>query len=107
MNKSGQRSKSIFSYTVRDFDPIPRLRARPKCQPGHKIVITKKSPFNEPNGHPEYKDQVKELAGLVSFVSGLALFASGMALSASGLASFVSGLASLARTLPTRAGGLS
>ena len=32
LNKSGQCSKSIFSYTVRGFDPIPRLRARPKCQ---------------------------------------------------------------------------
>ena len=32
MNKSGQCSKSIFSYTVRGFDPIPRLRARPKCE---------------------------------------------------------------------------
>ena len=32
LNKSGQCSKSIFSYTVRGFHPIPRLRARPKCQ---------------------------------------------------------------------------
>ena len=24
-------TKNIFSYTVRGFDPIPRLRARPKC----------------------------------------------------------------------------
>ena len=32
LNKSGQCSKSIFSYTVRGFDPIPRLRARPKCE---------------------------------------------------------------------------
>ena len=32
LNKSGQCSKSIFSYTLRGFDPIPRLKGRPKCQ---------------------------------------------------------------------------
>ena len=31
LNKSGQCSKSIFSGTVRAFDLIPRLKARPKC----------------------------------------------------------------------------
>ena len=31
LNKSGQCSKSIFSGTVRAFDLIPRLKARPNC----------------------------------------------------------------------------
>ena len=31
LNKSGECSKSIFSGTVRPFDLIPRLKARPKC----------------------------------------------------------------------------
>ena len=32
LSKRSHCSKSIFSYTIRGFDPIPRVRARPKCQ---------------------------------------------------------------------------
>ena len=37
LNKSGQDSKSD---TIRGFDPIPSLRARPKCRIGHTIIVT-------------------------------------------------------------------